>query len=175
MFLGIKPFINKNTIKGTQENHSNTGKKQMSRMIENFSMRKKWELCSSGGGGKSIWGRGNACGARCCNYQYQGQRQPVPPVWVVLTGSKQNLKDANLSTVYCHPRPHLEFQHLGGCGRRIVASLRPAWTIGQDLVLKAQTTPGNILWGNSMGFPPKNLLNLFPIYYCVIYYYLYKE
>lgn len=39
--------------------------------------------------------------------------------------------------VYCHPRPHLESQLLEGCGSRIVTSLRPAWTTGQDLVLKA--------------------------------------
>lgn len=63
-----------------------------------------------------------------------------------------------ISVVYSHPRPHLESQHLGGCGRRIVARLRQAWTTGQDLVLKAQTRHQETSWA----FPLKICSTCFP-------------
>lgn len=66
-------------------------------------------------------------------------------------------------TVYCHPCPHLESQHLGGCGRRIVASLRPAWTTGQDLVLKAQTRQQETSYEETRwAFPLKTCSTCFP-------------
>lgn len=106
-------------------------------------MRKKWEIYSSRDG-KAYGVRGSACRASAV-LQLPAPRTATtfPAVWVVLTrSSKYNSRDTNLDGLLLPRAPSLQpgiSASERGCGRRIVVSVTPVWTTGQDLVLKAQT------------------------------------
>lgn len=163
------------SFKKTQENHSNTGKKQMIRMTGNFSWGRNGSFsCPAEGkafgvGATLAWRaiaitstKDSASPSRQSGWSLQAaNRTWRTPILVVYRPPPQPLPGISASGRLCQE----------DCGK-FEASLdyraRPYFKSTNKIT-------GNILWGNSMGFPPKNLLNLFSIYYCFICYYLYKE